>query len=71
MQNSHTQHKTPAELQEMCNCLNMVHRRLWTFLAGVVAVCAMIWNPGHLLTAAVLLLFSRFEWEVNDLKALK
>lgn len=71
MQNSDTQHKTPAELQEMCNCLNMVHRRLWTFLAGVVAVCAMIWNPGHLLTAAVLLLFSRFEWEVNDLKALK
>lgn len=71
MQNSHTQHKTPAELQEMCNCLNMVHRRLWTFLAGVVAVGAMIWNPGHLLTAAVLLLFSRFEWEVNDLKALK
>lgn len=71
MKHSDTQRKTPAELQEMCNCLNMVHRRLWTFLAGVVAVCAMIWNPGHLLTAAVLLLFSRFEWEVNDLKALK
>lgn len=71
MKHSDTQHKTPAELQEMCSCLNMVHRRLWTFLAGVVAVCAMIWNPGHLLTAAVLLLFSRFEWEVNDLKALK
>ena len=71
MKHSDTQRKTPVELQEMCNCLNMVHRRLWTFLAGVVAVCAMIWNPGHLLTAAVLLLFSRFEWEVNDLKALK
>lgn len=70
MQHSHTQHKTPAELQEMCDCLNMVHLRLWTFLAGVLAVCALIWNPGHILTAALLLLFSRFEWEVRDLQTL-
>ena len=71
MQHSHTHHKTPAELQELCSSLNLIHRRLWTFVAGCVAVGAMIWNPYHLLTAALLLLFSRFEWEVKDIETLE
>lgn len=71
MQNNHNQHRTPAELQELCNFLNWLHVRVWTVLAVILAVCALIWNPGHLLTAAFLLLVSRFEWEVSDLKALE
>lgn len=44
---------------------------MWTALAVIVATCALIWNPYHLATAALLLLFSRAEWDTRDLKALK
>ena len=54
---------TPAELQRCCNFLNWLHVRLWTALA-------VIFNPGHLLTAALLLLFSRAEWDTRDINAL-
>lgn len=61
---------TPAELQRCCNFLNWLHVRLWTVLAIIVAVLAVIFNPGHLLTAALLLLFSRAEWDTRDINAL-
>lgn len=61
---------TPAELQRCCNFLNWLHVRLWTALAIIVAVLAVIFNPGHLLTAALLLLFSRAEWDTRDINAL-
>lgn len=71
MQHNHNQRKTPAELQELCNFINWAWRRFWTVLAAVLAVFALIYNPGHLLTAALLLLASRAEWDTRDLKALK
>lgn len=61
---------TPAELQRCCNFLNWLHVRVWTALAIIVAVLAVIFNPGHLLTAALLLLFSRAEWDTRDINAL-
>lgn len=70
MQNSYLQRKTPAELQELCNFINWAWRRVWTALAILVAVGALFHNPGHLLTAALLLLVSRAEWDTRDLKAL-
>lgn len=71
MQSKVNQPKTSAELQELCNFANWLHRRVWTALAVIVATCALIWNPYHLATAALLLLFSRAEWDVRDLNALK
>lgn len=70
MQRHDLQHKTPAELQELCNFLNWLHRRVWLSLAAVLAVCALIWNPYHLATAALFVLVSRAEWDARDLKAL-
>lgn len=70
MQPSHTQTKTAAELKALCTFINKLHRIVWTALAVIVAVGAMFNNPGHLLTAALLLLFSRAEWEPSDIKAL-
>jgi hypothetical protein len=49
--------------------MNRLHRVVWTALSVIMAVCALIWNPYHLLTAALLLLVSRAQWETSDLKA--
>lgn len=65
------QELTPSQLQDLCNRLNKLHRIVWTVIAAAVAVGALFANPGHLLTAALLLLLSRAEWEVNDIKALQ
>ena len=70
MQNVNNHRRTPAEREEICKVTNWLHRRVWTALAVIVAVCALIWNPYHLLTAALLLLVSRAEWDVKDIKAL-
>lgn len=70
MQYTNNHRRTPSELEELCNFTNWLHRRVWTALAVIVAVCALIWNPYHLLTAALLLLVSRAEWDVKDIKAL-
>ena len=35
-----------------------------------LAVCALIWNPYHLLTAALLLLVSRAKWNTDDIATL-
>lgn len=59
------------DMYELCDFINWLHRRVWTVMAIAVAIGAIFCNPGHLLTAALLLLFSRAEYEVNDLKALK
>lgn len=58
-------------MEEMCKQLNRLHRVVWTAIAVMVMIGAMIWNYGHLVTAALILLFSRAEWEVSDLKALR
>lgn len=67
MQNTNNHRRTPSELEELCKFTNWLHRRVWTALAVIVAVCALIWNPYHLLTAALLLLVSRAEWDVKAL----
>lgn len=61
---------TPDELQNCCNLLNALHCRVWVVIAVAVAIGAIIWNPGHLLTAALILLWSRAEWDTRDLKAM-
>ena len=71
MQHSNYQHKTPAELQELCNFVNWLHRRVWLVLAALVAVGAIIKNPYHLLTAALFVLVSCAKWEVKDFQALQ
>ena len=71
MQNNHRQHKTPTELQELCNFLNWLHVRVWLVIAAIVAIGAIICNPYHLFTAALLALFSHARWEVSDLKVLE
>lgn len=69
MQTRNTQPLTPRELRIICNKMNRLHRVVWTALSVIMAVCALIWNPYHLLTAALLLLVSRAQWETSDLKA--
>lgn len=71
MQNTHTQHKTPAELQELCNFVNWLHVRVWLVIAALVFVGAIFKNPYHIATAALCVLISRARWEVSDLKALE
>ena len=72
MQHSHIQHKTPTELQELCNFLNWLHRRVWLGIAVLVLVGAIIKNPYHIVTAALLFGFSRMEvWQPRDLKAME
>ena len=66
MQSKVNQPKTSS-----CNFANWLHRRVWTALAVIVATCALIWNPYHLATAALLLLFSRAEWDTRDIKTLE
>ena len=65
----HNTHKTHAELQELCNFVNWIWSRTWIVLAVILAVCALIWNPYHLITAGLLVFVSRARWEVNDFKA--
>lgn len=69
MQTRNTQPLTPRELRIICNKMNRLHRVVWTALSVIMAVCAIIWNPYHLFTAALLLLVSRAQWETSDLKA--
>lgn len=69
MQTRNTQPLTPRELRIICNKMNRLHRVVWTALSVIMAVCALIWNPYHLLTAALLLLVSRAQWETSDLEA--
>lgn len=69
MQHSNNQRKTPAELQELCNFVNWIWSRTWIVLAVILGICALIWNPYHILTAAILVWVSRARWEVNDFKA--
>ena len=71
MQHSNRQPLTPSELRDICNRFNRLHRRVWTALAVIMAVCALIWNPYHLLTAALFLLFSRAEWTTSDIATLE
>ena len=71
MKQTNYKRKTYEELQELSKFLNRVHRILWTVLAGAVAIGAIFNNPGHLLTAALLLLFSRAEWTPSDLNAIQ
>ena len=71
MQNNHRQHKTPTELQELCNFLNWLHVRVWLVIAALVFVGAIFKNPYHIATAALCVLISRARWEVSDLKALE
>ena len=71
MQHSHIQHKTPAELKELCTFINKLHRIVWTVLALALAIGAIFHNPAHLVTAALVFLFSRAEWEPLDIKALE
>jgi len=68
---NNTHPKTPAEFQELCDFTNWLWPRVWITLAVILAVCALIWNPYHLATAALLVLISRARWEVNDFKALE
>jgi len=70
MQNNYYHHLTRCELQDLCNIINRLHRIVWTALAVILAVCALIWNPWHLLTAGLLLLVSRAQWDVKDIEAL-
>lgn len=67
MQNKSNHPLTPAELRWVCNRINRLHRIVWTALAVILAVCAVIWNPYHLFTAALLLLFSRAQWTTRDI----
>ena len=71
MQSKVNQPKTSAELQELCNFLNYIHVRIWTSAAVIMVVCALIWNPYHLVTAALFLLLSRAKWDVRNLQALQ
>jgi len=50
--------------------MNRLHRVVWVSLSIIMAVCALIWNPGHLFTAALLLLVSRARWTVADIEKL-
>lgn len=70
MQSNHYHHLTRCELQDLCNFINRLHRIVWTALAAILGVCALIWNPYHILTAGLLLLFSRAQWDVRDLQTL-
>ena len=70
MQHSTHQPLTPSELRHICNRFNRLHRRVWTALSVILAVCALIWNPYHLFSAALLLLISRAEWTTDDIAAL-
>lgn len=63
--------KTPAERQELCDFINKVHKALWSIVAAAIAVGAVFYNPGHLVTAALVLLFSRAEWTPRDLETLE
>lgn len=69
MQHSNNQRETPAELQELCNFVNWLWSRVWIAVAVILAVCALIWNPCHLITAAILVWVSRARFEVRDFKA--
>lgn len=37
--------------------INRIWRGFFFVLAAVIAVCAWIWNPGHLFTAGLILAF--------------
>ena len=71
MQHNHRQPLNDYELRQICNRFNRLHRRVWTALSVILAVCAVIWNPYHLFTAALLLLFSRAQWTTRDIKAME
>ncbi len=71
MQHPHNHQRTPAELKELCAFINKLHRIVWTVLALALAIGAIFHNPAHLVTAALVFLFSRAEWEPSDIKALE
>ena len=61
------QKKTTAEVKELCKFMNAFHRIFWASISGCLAVAALIWNPYHLITAALLFGFSRIDiWEPWD-----
>ena len=71
MQRSNHQPLTPSELRHICNHFNNLHRIVWVSLSVIMAISALIWNPYHLFTSAVLLLVSRAQWTTDDIKAME